>query len=214
MYDNGENDLIKGGLQPYYEPLLQTILKLGATTSTVVHRQNYIIVIDEINRANISRVFGELITLIEEDKRSEGDTPLKCTLPSGDVFQVPSNLFILGTMNSADKSLALLDIALRRRFEFVAIYPDPALVNGLEKQEVLTKLNKKIFDDKGPDFQIGHAYFMKDDTIEDCMNRKVVPLLSEYYMNTTDEVRGLLRDIGFETTDKYTYPIKVTNYNG
>mgnify|MGYP003684565101 FL=1 len=85
---------------------------------------------------------------------------------------------------------------------------------GEQKQEILKKLNQKIFKDKGPDFQIGHAYFMKSDTIEDCMNKKVVPLLTEYYMNATDEVIGLLKDIGFETTDKYDYPIKVTKYNG
>lgn len=214
MYENGTNNIIKGGLQPYYDPLLTTLLTQGKSSKPIVTRQNYIIVIDEINRANISRVFGELITLIEEDKRSEGATPLKCKLPSGDEFQIPSNLFILGTMNTADKSIALLDIALRRRFEFVPLYPNPDLAETEEKKNVLEKINQRIFKDKGPDFQIGHAYFMKDDKLEDCMNKKVVPLLTEYYMNATDEVIGVLKEAGFETTNKNQFPIKVTDYNG
>lgn len=214
MYED-ESTLNMQGLASYYTPLLNQLLKLGKTQNAVkTQKQNYIIVIDEINRANISRVFGELITLIEDDKRSEGATPLKCKLPSGDEFQIPSNLFILGTMNTADKSIALLDIALRRRFEFVPLYPNPDLAKTEEKKNVLGKINQRIFKDKGPDFQIGHAYFMKNDKLEDCMNKKVVPLLTEYYMNATDEVIGVLKEAGFETTDKYQFPIKVTKYNG
>ncbi|PTN01874.1 McrB family protein [Mangrovibacterium marinum] len=156
---------------------------------------NYVIIIDEINRANISRVFGELITLIEGDKRSHGKIPLSCTLPSGEQFIVPSNLHIVGTMNTADKSIALLDIALRRRFEFVPMYPDYEL--EFEEKETLQLINERIVELKGYDFQIGHAYFMTDDfDLVDCINNKVIPLLLEYFLNDENEVKNILSHAG------------------
>ena len=155
MYDKGVNEIILGGLQPYYNPILDLLLEKGKSQVTAVPRKNYVIIIDEINRANISRVFGELITLIEEDKRSEGEIPMRVTLPSGDSFIVPSNLYIIGTMNTADKSIALLDVALRRRFEFKPMYP---LYGGLEKPihdaELLQKINDAILSRKNHDFTI------------------------------------------------------------
>ena len=198
MYDKGINDIILGGLQPYYNPILVLLVEKGRSQVTAIERKNYVIIIDEINRANISRVFGELITLIEEDKRSHGKIPMRVTLPSGDSFIVPSNLFIIGTMNTADKSIALLDIALRRRFEFVPKYP---VYEGLEQivndADKLKKINEAIVSRKNHDFTIGHAYFMGDDyNFEKTINHKVIPLLLEYFMNTEKEVIDILKEAG------------------
>jgi hypothetical protein len=151
---------------------------------------NYVLIIDEINRANISRVFGELITLIEPDKRSHGELTLRCTLPSGEEFIVPSNLYIIGTMNTADKSIALLDIALRRRFVFTPMYPKYEIPeHDVYDADILRKINDEIVKRKGYDFQIGHSYFMGNNYDRaTTMNNKVIPLLLEYFMNDEKEV--------------------------
>ena len=193
MYDRGVNDIVLGGLQQYYNPFLELLSEKGKSQVVAIERKNYVIIIDEINRANISRVFGELITLIEEDKRSHGKIPMRVTLPSGDTFIVSSNLYIIGTMNTADKSIALLDIALRRRFEFIAMYPDVTIVNN-EFREIFTAINKAILERKNHDFTIGHAYFMGEDCkLEKIINNKVIPLLMEYFMNDEKEVTAILQ---------------------
>ena len=162
---------------------------------------NFVIILDEINRANISRVFGELIALIEKDKR---DGKLTATLPSGEAFTVPSNLHIIGTMNTADKSIALVDIALRRRFEFKALYPDPNILkevleeNGFSNDDthqrvnMLTCLNRIIRAKKSVDFEIGHSYFMEDDTLINILNKQVLPLLNEYFMYDLKKVKEVI----------------------
>ena len=205
------------GLVSYYTPILDELLNLGKDSSgkkEKINRENYVIIIDEINRANISRVFGELITLIEPDKRSHGAIPLEARLPSGDSFIVPSNLFIIGTMNTADKSIALLDIALRRRFDFESMYPQYE-IKGQEIYDVdiLKKINEQIIKSKGHDFQIGHAYFMGDnkDLIER-MNKKVIPLLLEYYMNDEKEVKGILNSAGLKI-EANAWPLKISGKN-
>ena len=216
MYD-AESVLNIRGLTSYYAPLLKELLKIGKDSSgrkEVVKKKNYVIIIDEINRANISRVFGELITLIEVDKRSHGQIPLETKLPSGDKFIVPSNLYIIGTMNTADKSIALLDIALRRRFEFEAMYP---LYNIKDKTindaDILKKLNDRIIETKGHDFQIGHSFFMGCNggvyELDKTMNNKVIPLLLEYYMNDEKEVRAILQAAGL-TIDENVWPLRIT----
>lgn len=159
--------------------------------------KNYVLIIDEINRANISRVFGELITLLEDDKRIGAENELIISLPNGESFGVPSNLYLIGTMNTADKSIALIDIALRRRFEFVSM-PPKYDIDGLNQKDadLLKAINTNITDkkigSKSADFQIGHAFFMKDMPTDDVMNLKVFPLLMEYFNNNTDLVTKVI----------------------
>lgn len=176
--------------------------KLNTTTlSKKIPLKNYVLIIDEINRVNISRVFGELITLLEEDKRWGNDFETEVLLPDGFTkFTVPKNLYIIGTMNTADKSIALLDIALRRRFEFIPLYPDVSMVKD-DYQVFFNTLNQIIKDKKGIDFCIGHAYFMphqgRDFDFVKVMNQKVIPLLTEYFYNartTQNDVKQLLED--------------------
>ncbi len=160
-----------------------------------VDRQNYVLVIDEINRANISSVFGELITLIEKDKRYDERNAISLRLPSGQPFVVAPNLYIIGTMNTTDKSIALLDMALRRRFDFQAVYPRYDLPQ-LAYPDVLQKMNRKITQLRGREFQIGHAYFLKDRMgnfdLAYHLQYKIIPLLYEYFRNDEQAVRSVL----------------------
>ncbi len=216
MYE-AESVLDIQGLASYYSPLLEELLKIGKDSSGKLEQvleKNFVIIIDEINRANISRVFGELITLIEPDKRSHGDIPLEARLPSGDSFMVPSNLYIIGTMNTADKSIALLDIALRRRFEFVSMYPKYEIKDQeIYDTDILRKINEQIIKNKGHDFQIGHAYFMGENKdLVQRMNKKVIPLLLEYYMNDDKEVKGILQSAGLRL-EEGSWPIRITGKN-
>lgn len=216
MYE-AESVLDIQGLSSYYSPLLNELLELGKDSSGKkerVEKKNYVIIIDEINRANISRVFGELITLIEPDKRSHGKIPMEARLPSGDSFMVPSNLYIIGTMNTADKSIALLDIALRRRFEFESMYPKYEIEEEeIYDVEILRSINDQIIKSKGHDFQIGHSYFMgQNKNLIERMNKKVIPLLLEYYMNDAKEVKGILLTAGMKIDEDF-WPLKVSGKN-
>ncbi len=142
--------------------------------------KNFYIVIDEINRGNISKIFGELITLIEEDKRDIYEV----TLPySKELFKIPSNLYIIATMNSTDKSIATIDIALRRRFTFLKMKPNLELVEDEEARNFMDKLNQYIEKSSlGEDYKLGHSYFMgKDIDLEFIKEYKIKPLLEEYF---------------------------------
>lgn len=169
---------------------------------------NYVIIIDEINRGNISKIFGELITLIEADKRWGEGNQLSVTLPMGDVFAVPNNLYIIGTMNSADKSISLVDTALRRRFAFVEMPPVEALVQDAVLRAVMHKLNNYLHRElRSSDLLIGHAYFIgrTADDLAPIMNNSIIPLLYEYFYDDEAKVRKSL-----ECLDGTDYEIEPT----
>lgn len=165
----------------------------------------YVLIVDEINRGNIARILGELITLLEDSKRARhqvalGHQPLRATLPyTREPFIVPPNLYILGTMNTADRSLVGLDVALRRRFSFVLLQPRPEAlgedINGVNLRSFLMTINKRIEDKLDADHLIGHALFVavKDlDGLAIAMRQKVVPQLREYFHDRPQDLLYVL----------------------
>lgn len=157
--------------------------------------KNYVIIIDEINRANISKVFGELITLIEDDKRWGELNQTSATLQSGDLFTVPNNLYIVGTMNSADKSISLIDAALRRRFEFIEQKPDSSMVVDPTLRDILEKINAALANQlDNADLLIGHSYFMGKTAsdLPKILNNSIIPLLYEYFYDNKKKVASVL----------------------
>ena len=180
---------------------------------------DYVLIIDEINRGNISKIFGELITLLEEDKRWGEVNGIQVKLPSGDPFAMPNNLYVIGTMNSADKSISLIDAALRRRFEFIEVLPDENMIHDETMKNLFLDLNKAL-DSKlhNPDLLIGHSYFMNHSSkdLPDILNNKVIPLLYEYMDDDEDDVRDVLtkadidsRSLSFVKRENYFSRIRV-----
>jgi 5-methylcytosine-specific restriction endonuclease McrBC GTP-binding regulatory subunit McrB len=161
-------------------------------------KNKYVLLIDEINRGNISKIFGELITLIEKDKR--GKNPIQLAYSKED-FTVPPNLFIIGTMNTADKSLVQIDTALRRRFAFVELMTDydlPGLniqINGISLKTLLKKLNEKIRLKNLRDKQIGHSYFLgitKMNDLQFVFKYEIIPLLQDYFYEDYETIGEIL----------------------
>ena len=176
-------------------------LEYGEQSGYQLNTENpprFVLVMDEINRGNISKIFGELITLIEADKRIGADVALTATLPlSQKAFALPPNLYLLGTMNTADKSIALVDIALRRRFAFVELMPDFGVCDRLtsEMRDVLDELNRRIVLLKDRDHQIGHAFFKNVNEaagFERVWKNQIVPLLQEYFWGEWETLRTVL----------------------
>ncbi len=161
---------------------------------------NFVLVIDEINRSNLSSVFGELITLIESDKRQGAKNEISLKLASGDDMLLPPNLYLIGTMNTADKSLAWLDTAMRRRFSFKAVLPDSTLIKDTKVRAVFTALNAWLFKEKQNNaLLIGHAFLMDKDiqTMIPVFNEQIIPLLEEYFPQSPEKIRRMLIDLGF-----------------
>lgn len=175
--------------------------------------QPYLVMIDEFNRANVAKVFGELITLLEIDKRG-----LIITLPqSKESFSIPPNVFVLGTMNTADRSIKLLDSAMRRRFAFVELMPDVELIRGvkiggLELSEFLIELNTRIAEHVGREKQIGHSFFMEDgqpitdgEEFARRFRQEILPLLQEYCY---DDYGSLTHFLGPQLVDEETLTLR------
>ena len=167
----------------------------------------YVLVIDEINRGNVARIFGELITLIEDSKRIGRDDEARVTLPGSKTeFGVPANLHVVGTMNTADRSIALLDTALRRRFVFVEMMPDsshPGVLtdaDGVDCRRLLDAMNRRIAVLLDREHQIGHTYFLGVDTVAALANTfqtRIMPLLQEYFYDDWEKIRAVLNANGF-----------------
>ncbi|MGE0793485.1 MAG: McrB family protein [Candidatus Woesearchaeota archaeon] len=185
----------------------------------------FVLIIDEINRGDMSKIFGELITLLESDKRLGEDNAITTNLPiSGDEFGIPPNVYLLGTMNTADRSIALIDVALRRRFGFVEMPPNlyqlesdfnksDNFENSLLKKSInkLKEINQKIRADEtlGKEKEIGHSFFYSlnnknDDSLINIWIREIFPLLEEYYYGEKDKLKEVCGSVYLEEEFGFT----------
>lgn len=187
-------------------------------------RENYVFIIDEINRGNISKIFGELITLVEPAKRWGRPEGMKVMLPySQKAFGVPENVYLIGTMNTADRSIAAIDTALRRRFFFREMLPNPDVlsdifVEDLSVAEMLDRMNRRIAVLYDREHTIGHAYFMplkKNPTIEvlaGIFADSILPLLQEYFYEDYEKIRLVLGDNRKTDAEEQFITVKPNDY--
>ena len=207
-------DLDDGKSENITYRLFDGVFKEIAKQARENSQEKYVLIIDEINRGNIAKIFGELITLIEQSKRLGNDDETTVILPySKDEFGVPNNLYIIGTMNTADRSIALLDTALRRRFEFIEMMPDSSHalirpdIEGVNCRKLLAAMNERIRFLLDREHQIGHTYFMdvkdrdmgvKDiDSLAKTFKNKIIPLLQEYFYDNWEKIDLVLNENGF-----------------
>lgn len=188
-------------------------------------KRNQVFIIDEINRGNISKIFGELITLIESSKRIGQAEGMKAKLPySQQLFGVPDNVYIIGTMNTADRSIATIDTALRRRFRFKEMMPDAEVLSGISVDDIsisdmLSRMNKRIAVLYDREHTIGHAYFipLRDNpTIEqlaEIFENAIVPLLQEYFYEDYEKIRLVLGDNNKDNKDEQFIVAVENDYN-
>jgi len=197
LYELRNNTLNRAALQELLTPP-------GKMKTEPAADKPHVLIIDEINRGNISKIFGELITLIEQDKREGSDEALSVTLPySKKKFTVPNNIHIIGTMNTADASIAKLDVALRRRFDFIEMPPKPSLLQGItvagvNVEKMLESINQRIELLYDREHTIGHSFFMglkSDSPIEDLagvFEKNIIPLLQEYFFDDWERIHWVL----------------------
>ena len=204
----------------------QIIEKYHATpiTATADSHDHYVFIIDEINRGNISKIFGELITLVEPSKRWGQPEGMKVVLPySQKSFGVPKNVYLIGTMNTADRSIATIDTALRRRFLFKEMMPNPDVladisVEDLSVRELLIRMNKRIAVLYDREHTIGHAYFMPlklnptIETLAKIFTNHIVPLLQEYFYEDYEKIRLVLGDNKKINMDEQFITVKTNDY--
>lgn len=232
---NDIRNVIKGVGHTYYYAVLKEFKKFKKEKGISTHSnpntekpQNYVFIIDEINRGNVSQIFGELITLIEDDKRLGNDEALEITLPySREKFGVPNNLYIIGTMNTADRSVESLDTALRRRFSFQEMLPNPEIlkkdskskgeIEGIDLVKLLSSINERIEVLVDRDHTIGHAFFMSAVTWEDLRSvfaDKIIPLLQEYFYGNYGKMELVIGPLFFEKKDasKITFAVKTDEF--
>ncbi len=217
-----ENNLSQRSLYKLDQELIKKNFFVKNAASVYVENEDvkpYVLIIDEINRGNVASIFGELITLIEKDKRAGAENELSVILPYSKLkFSVPSNLHIIGTMNTADRSIEALDSALRRRFEFIEMLPNYEVIDevldfqefeGYKLASILRTINKRITVLIDRDHQIGHSYFLK---LKDSINleadlkavfqNKIIPLLQEYFFNDYVKITMVIGE-GFMDKDRY-----------
>lgn len=212
-YDALKRDLkreLQGREEANYEEKKKVVLDNINKDGSFRNNKKYVLIIDEINRGNISKIFGELITLLEEDKRIGTTNHVTVSLPyTKEQFALPSNLYIIGTMNTSDKSIAQIDVALRRRFSFEEIMPsyeDLEEIDEIDVSKLLETINKRVEFLLDRDHLIGHAYFVRINTLDeliDTVTKKIIPLLQEYFYGDNEKVGMVLGGIDNKENNEY-----------